>query len=273
MAYDDLTEDQLVAEVGAWANKAENALQGVMRRVAEIERRKSGEAPKPIVETEPAPSFSQVRVARLGQSHSTNYGDYWFGKMVRENPQIDWVLPEDEDGKEIFNRSGRSLSFFQDNLSQLIALKPDHVIVSMIPGSVQRQGANEWRSLFSAIKEAGASIITHEPWSRETLTSAGTYPLEVDLLRQMHADGVIDVLAPISDDPIMAAPYAYLNGALFKDDGVHLSEIHNVGGHAFVYALIAKAIRAGLPSLELTNVPYPQVTDAHRQSLAPIAAR
>ena len=49
MAYDDRTIDQLVADIGEWANLAENALQGVMRRVAEIERRK-GAAP-----TEPAP--------------------------------------------------------------------------------------------------------------------------------------------------------------------------------------------------------------------------
>jgi len=57
MAYDNLSDDELVASIEEWANKGENAMQGVMRRVAEYKRRKGQATPAPSPAPTPAPTI------------------------------------------------------------------------------------------------------------------------------------------------------------------------------------------------------------------------
>lgn len=56
MAFDNLSDDELVESIGEWANKGENAMQGIMRRMAEWKRRKGQGAPAPTPVPSPTPT-------------------------------------------------------------------------------------------------------------------------------------------------------------------------------------------------------------------------
>ena len=217
----------------------------------------------------PTPVPTRSTAIFMSQSHAVpSYGGYWAGRIIKDNPQIEW-LDEGLSSENDFVQSYSGISRFQEWQGRVLAMKPTYVFVSTMPHDLCRN-LDRYFLFFSIFADAGIKVITNQPWPSKQLAEAGEEALRqtaIKLLGQWVNDGPVAAVALFDEDPVLGASYARLNPLLFRDD-IHHTELFAdwengiAGGHGFAYSLWSRAFAEIEPSV--TPYPYPEVTDAHR---------